>query len=176
MKSKTDYINNFNFVKNNTMKKIFLVLASFLTLTLGAQTIGYDQIDIGKDDITGSDTTLYPIKRKIGDCHGNLVRFTLVIKNTNNIVDTFNIGGADNNITNDIGAQHFELIDDDDLPFIIDSTIVAPAVGGMRLCGDYYVKTLYLDNFPFQLPGVFLSKSASATGDVSIYIANIKRN
>ena len=159
------------------MKKIFFAIATFLTASLGAQTIGYDQIDISKDDITGSDTTLYPNKRKIGDCHGNLIRFTLVIKNTNNVVDTFNIGGADNNITADIDAQHFEFIEDaDELPFIIDSTIVAPASGGMKLCGDYYVKTLYLDNFPFPIPGVFLSKSASATGDVSIYIANIRRN
>jgi hypothetical protein len=168
-------VNLCTFVKNNKMKKLGLALiALFISVSLSAQITGFDVIAFDIADITGIDTTLFPNVRKIKDCSGNTVRFTLMIRNTDAITDTFNIGGRDGEVSLLAGADHFETISSSALPFKIDTTAVAPASGGMTLVGDYYVKTYWVEKFPFKIPGAILTKTDLTQGDGYILFYNIE--
>jgi hypothetical protein len=162
------------------MKKIIVIVFGILIAGFTySQEVGYDEVTDSISGITGDWEVFYPKIGNIGDCSGHTVAITLVIKNTDAITDTFNIGGYLSDISYDYGVKHFETIANSALPYVIDTTDVTPTSTGIALCENTagtvyaYAKTIYLNNFPFKYPAVKITKWALTQGDFTVYFRNI---
>jgi hypothetical protein len=161
------------------MKRALLIITFILaTFSLSAQVVGYDVLSISVGDVTGNDTALVANINKIGNCMGNMVVIIMTVKNTDEVTDTFNLGGGVSDVGHYFGVTDYENIAHSELPFIVDTSTVAPAAGGLTYIvnGSNYVyqKTFYMENFPFKYPGFDITKVDLSQGDFRVFFFNIE--
>jgi len=160
-----------NFVKTNKMKKIlFIALIALMSLSTSAKT--------RRDKLTGdlsvaADTLNF--STKLHDCNGKKVTFTLAIKTLGGGIDIdWYIIGQDKEINYDYSVVHWESIIATGLPFVVDTTDVTHTITGMGyfVNGTNYVytKTIIIDDYPWETPGVYFDLNTTTQGLYTIYI------